>query len=51
MAEAKRLLRKRQFSVAEIAERTGYSSNHYFAKTFRRETGMTPTEYRESGEE
>ncbi len=51
IAEAKCLLRKRQFSVAEIAERTGYSSNHYFAKTFRRETGMTPTEYRESGEE
>ena len=50
MAEAKRMLRMRELSVAEIAERTGYSSNHYFAKTFRRETGMTPTEYREFGE-
>ena len=48
MAEARRLLRESSLSMGEIAERTGYSSNHYFAKTFRRETGVTPSEYRET---
>ena len=50
MAEARRLLRESGISMAEIAKKTGYSSNHYFAKTFRREMGCSPSEYRESPE-
>ncbi len=49
IAEARRLLLETNEPVTEIALRTGYSSNHYFAKTFRRETGYTPSEYRETG--
>lgn len=51
IAEAKRMLRQTNRAVSEIAKKTGYSSNHYFAKTFRRETGMTPREYRDDGED
>ena len=47
MTEARRLLREcRKMTVAEIAQATGFSSNSYFSKAFRKENGMTPNEYR-----
>lgn len=47
MNEAKRLLQNcRRMTVADIAERTGFSSSSYFSKAFRKENGMTPNEYR-----
>ena len=35
-------------SSASIARRTGISSQQYFCRLFRKETGMTPQEYRKS---
>ena len=43
---AKKLLSDTSLSVTEIAEKCGYSSYVYFAKQFRKITGMTPTDYR-----
>lgn len=33
-------------TISEIAERLGFSSTNYFHNSFKRETGMTPTEYK-----
>lgn len=33
----------------EVAERVGYSSQHYFSRAFRRVLGVAPTEYRRGG--
>ena len=43
-------LRKTNKSIAEIAESVGYANQFYFAKEFKRLTGMTPTQYRNSTE-
>ena len=45
---AKQLLRETNLSVSDISIRTGYDSPAYFSKVFRKWTGMTPMEYRES---
>jgi AraC-like DNA-binding protein/quercetin dioxygenase-like cupin family protein len=46
LAESKRLLEANQLSTTEIAFELGYSSGQAFATTFRKECGMTPSEYR-----
>ncbi|MEF3305023.1 AraC family transcriptional regulator [Paenibacillus sp. GYB003] len=33
-------------TITEIARKYGYSSIHYFSRSFRSKTGMTPSEYR-----
>lgn len=43
----KELLSETELSVHEIAERTGFEHNEYMAAAFKRETGITPTTYRE----
>lgn len=45
MALAKDHLRKREGSVAEVAERVGYSSASTFSVAFTRHVGMPPTHY------
>ena len=42
----KSLLQNTDHSIAEIAERTGFTYAEYMTATFRRETGQTPTQYR-----
>ncbi len=42
---AKQLLRERELSVHEIAERLGFDTANYFSKVFRTHTGQTPTAY------
>lgn len=32
--------------LKEVSEMVGFSDQHYFSKTFKKETGMWPTEYR-----
>jgi AraC family transcriptional regulator, L-rhamnose operon regulatory protein RhaS len=47
LAQAKEWLASDAVPIGEIAMRLGYSSSQYFATVFRREIGMTPTEFRE----
>jgi two-component system response regulator YesN len=46
MQEAKRLLSQTGIRVYEIAEEVGYNDQHYFSEVFRKETGLSPLEYR-----
>lgn len=46
IAEAKQLLLDPRYKFYDIAERIGYRDENYFARTFRKNTGMTPSEYR-----
>ena len=48
---AKELLRDPLHSAAEIAHMVGYESANYFARAFKKKTGMTPTEFRRSSTE
>ncbi|MBE6534525.1 MAG: AraC family transcriptional regulator [Ruminococcaceae bacterium] len=43
--EAKALLRGKKMSITEISERLGYESVHYFCRSFKKQTGLSPTEY------
>lgn len=46
--EAERHLAGTDEDITDIAHNLGFSSSQYFATVFRRETGMTPGEYRET---
>ena len=46
MDAARRLLRESKKSVVSIALEVGYSNPSHFAQLFRRETGVSPSEYR-----
>lgn len=48
LAAASRLLSSTKVEITRIAELSGFSSSNYFAQVFRRETGMTPNQYRKS---
>lgn len=43
---AKELVAAGGYTISQIAYMTGFNDSHYFSKVFKRETGMTPTEYR-----
>lgn len=45
---AKELISERQYSFTEIAAMLGFNSVHYFSRTFKKYTNMTPTEYQNS---
>lgn len=42
------LLRQSDLNMTEIAERTGFSTSRYFSTAFKKYTGITPTQYKES---
>jgi len=46
MNEAKRLLRETKKSVVDVGLDVGYASPSHFAQLFRRETGLSPSDYR-----
>ena len=47
-SEAKRMLAKTQVPIKEIAARLYYSDQFYFSQQFKRITGYSPSEYRDS---
>lgn len=47
--EAMRLLRDIHYRVSEAAAKVGYQDVGYFSTTFRKMTGMTPSEFQEKG--
>ena len=48
---AKKLLMTKDMSLQEIADATGFSNSSYFHKQFKKVTGVTPQQYRGSGNE
>lgn len=48
ISEAKHLLKTTSHSVAKIAAGVGFSSQSYFSQVFKRETKMTPNEWRKA---
>lgn len=47
LCQAKRLLRRNDFLIGEIAARCGFEDSNYFSVVFAREAGMTPSDYRQ----
>ena len=46
--EARRLIREGRYNMTQIADLLCYDSPQYFAKSFKTQMNMTPTEYKES---
>ena len=46
--ESNKLLRETDLQINEISDRLAFDTPQYFAKCFKRYTGMTPREYRSS---
>jgi signal transduction histidine kinase/ligand-binding sensor domain-containing protein/AraC-like DNA-binding protein len=47
LAKAKEMLAENELAITEIAYQTGFSTPGYFSKVFKKETGLSPREYRE----
>jgi AraC-like DNA-binding protein len=45
IAESKKLLREKRYSVTQISDMLGYSSIHNFSRAFKKATGFSPTGY------
>ena len=43
--EAKKMLLKKKYSIHEVAQKCGFENDSYFSKTFKRYTGLLPSEY------
>lgn len=46
--EAKRLMKVTDKTLSEISEQLAFSSQSYFQNVFKKQTGMTPNEYKET---
>lgn len=46
MRAAKTLLVSDEYTISEIAEKVGYNSVYYFSRAFKRECGVTPSDFR-----
>lgn len=44
--KAKELLQTTELNIKEIAYQTGFESEFYFSKLFRKKSGISPTDYR-----
>lgn len=47
MEKAKELLQSSSLSMKEICAQVGYADPNYFSRTFKKNVGVTPTEYKE----
>lgn len=43
--EAKRLIREEKHNITDISQMLGFSSVHYFSRYFKKQTGISPTQY------
>ena len=48
ISQANYYLSETSLSIKEIAQKLGYHDSHNFMKIYKRETGLTPSEYRNS---
>lgn len=48
IATAKVLIREETYNYTEISRQLGFSSVHYFSRLFKKEAGMSPSEYARS---
>ncbi len=48
LKEAKKLLKTTDLLIYKIAERVGFNDPHYFSLTFKKNTGMSPVEFRKN---
>jgi two-component system response regulator YesN len=48
MDQAKRLLETSDAKLLEVAEKVGFEDVNYFSKSFKKYTGISPSEYRET---
>ena len=46
LLKSQELLRDISIPVKDVCARSGYEDPHYFARSFKKQTGMTPSEYR-----
>jgi len=46
LEQAKRLLKRHDFKVKEVATRCGFNNSNYFCRLFKKETECSPIEYR-----
>ncbi|MHA6532464.1 response regulator transcription factor [Paenibacillus sp. BAC0078] len=44
--KAAQLLHSTELSILEVAERTGYETQHYFSTAFKKQTGVSPLQFR-----
>jgi AraC-like DNA-binding protein len=49
VSEAKKLLTGSDYTVSEIAYQLGFENPPYFSRLFRKETGMSPSEFKAHG--
>ena len=50
MEKAKQLLADPRYKISDISSRVGYSDGNYFGKSFKKYTGLSPSEYRDKKE-
>lgn len=48
ISEAKLLLKNTNMRMYEIAQKTGYTSQHYFSNAFKKTIGISPADYRKN---
>ncbi len=44
--EAKQLLQQKEYSITQIADMLSYSTIHHFSHSFKKQTGLSPSEYK-----
>ena len=47
MEMAKQLLADPRYKISDISSKVGYTDGNYFGKSFKKYTGLSPSEFRE----